>query len=437
MNHEARALSALFINKDMPSIMSENLGSLIVTHKDIWDFTYKYYQTNKQVPPVSIVLEKFSDFDFNEKLEGATKFYIDALREARARAEFERMVTGALKTMDGGHAAMAEILSHFSRRTAEIQRVTGTSRSLDVRDIEAADEHYEKVRELAALHNGQPGIMSGFDYIDEHYPTGFAPGHFIVLMGYSGLGKTWFGIKLMINAWLQGYKPMIINLEMSPEELRDRIYFLISEYTMDDLVRADIDPSDFKRWGREFMEDKQPFYLVGNEGFGAFTTDMVQSKIEQFKPDIVLCDYLQLFSDAAMSTAEIPRAKNTAREFKNVAMATQIPVIVITAVTGKDKKDRVNVPDIAQVAWSSEIEYAANLAFAVHTDRDPITQKSKNTHIVCRKSRHGSLWAFEVKMDLDKGTITPIEPDADLMWNTDEDDGTFDFLKQKPEEANA
>lgn len=428
LNHEARVISALLKNQDMVSVMSYNIGSMVVSHKDIWEFIYHYYQNNKAVPPVAIVEEEYPDFEYQDDLPGSTKHYVESLREARAKAELERMMAGAAKALASGSAKAEDLLAHFNKRVSEIQRQTGTTRALDVRNVENATEHYDKVRELSRLHNGQPGIMTGFKYMDEHYPTGFAPGHFIVAMGYSGLGKTWFCIKLAINAWLQGYTPLIINLEMSPEELRDRIYFLISSYTMDDLVRAEIDPDDFKRWAKEFMEEKPPFHLVGNEGFGDFTTDMVMSKIEQYKPDMVLCDYLQLFSDRARSTSEIEKAKRTAREFKQLAMAAQIPVLVITAVTGKDKKDRVNPPDIAQVAWSSEIEYAANLAFAIHTHRNPETQQALHTEIVCRKNRHGSLFSFMVKMDLDVGTITEIEEAEQLQFMDDGSDDPFAFV---------
>ena len=421
LNNEARVLSALLKNKDMMSVMSEGLGSMIVSHKDIWEFIYRYYSNHKEVPPANLVCEEYPDFEYNENIEGATKHFVGALRESRTRAELELMMTGAAKALASGDAKASDLLNHFSKRIAEVQRHTGSSRAIDIRDMNDAGDHYDRVRELSRLHDGQPGIRTGFKYWDENYPTGFAKGHFGVVMGYSGHAKTWVSIYMMVQAWLQGYSPMIINLEMTPEELRDRIYFFISEYSMDDLVKANMDPDDFMVWARDFMEGKVEFHLIGAEGFGDFTTDMIMAKIEQYKPDIILCDYLQLFSDRARSGSEIEKAKRTAREFKQIAQAAEIPVVVITAVTGKDKKDRINPPEIAQVAWSSEIEYAANIAVAVHTHRDA-QSKPINTEIVCRKNRHGPLFSFLVNVDLEKGTITEIEPEEQLGFLDNEKD---------------
>lgn len=422
MNHESRALTALLNNKDMMSALAENAGDLFVSHKDIWDFTYDYYRINKEVPPPKIIGREFEDFEYDPEQEGSTKYYLQQLREIRNKQALESIIAGAAAALAEGKGTPTKILDHLTKRLADTRRNAGLSRSVDVRDIDDAAREFDRRRELALLHNGQVGIPTGFKEIDDNYMTGFAPGHFVVMLGYSGLGKTWFAIKIAINAWLNGYKPLMICLEMTPEELRDRIYFLISHYNMDDLVKAEIDPGDFERWAKAFMADKVEFSLVGNEGFGAFTTDMVAGKLEQYKPDLVICDYLQLFSDRAMSTQEVSRAKNTAREFKEIAMVTQIPVIVISAVTGKDKKDRLAPPSIAQVAWSSEIEYAANLALAVHTHRDPITQKNKETQIVCLKNRHGGLFSFNVKMDFEDGTIEEIPVEEQLAWVADDND---------------
>lgn len=408
MNHEIRVLSALLKNNDMPSVMGDNLPALLTAYGDTYGFIQKYYETNKSLPPVSIVKEEFPDFQYMDKIEGATKHYVEALREHQVGLSVQEMLQAALKTVMNKDQKASAVVQRLNSRLSEISRSTGIARSVDVRDTAAAEIHYDQVREMARLHGGKPGISTGFDYIDDHYPTGMAPGHFIVLMGYSGLGKTWFAIKLAINAWEQGFNVLMINLEMTPEELRDRIYFLISHYSMDELVKADIDPDQFRRWAVDYMEGKSQFNIIGTEG-GDFTTAMVQQKIEQFKPDFVVCDYMQLFWDRNMSIQDTARAKNASSEFKAVAMNTKVPILMICAVTGKDKKDRVNPPDIAQLAWSSQMEYDANLCFAVHTHRNPITHKAESTEIVCRKNRHGPLFSFRVYMDLDIGTIEPME----------------------------
>ena len=433
-NHEARVISALLKNHDMPSVMGDNLPALMDSHADIYDFIQHYYETNKSVPPVSVVKEEFPDFDYLEKIEGATKHYVESLREQQVSVAVHEMLAGALKSVSTGDHKPSMIVNRLSQRLSQLSRETGITQTVDVRDTEAAAQHYDNVREQSKLHGGRPGISTGFDAIDNVYPTGMAPGHFIVLMGYSGLGKTWYAIKIAINAWEQGFNVLMVNLEMTPEELRDRIFFLISQYSMDDLVTADIDPESFRNWSNDYMKGKSRFDIIGTQG-GDFTTAMVQQKIEQFKPDLVVCDYMQLFWDRNMSIQDTARAKNASSEFKHVAMTCKVPILMICAVTGKDKKDRVNPPEIAQLAWSSQIEYDANLCFAVHTNKNPITQKAESTEIVGRKNRHGPLFSFRVDMDLEKGVIKELE-EADQVKFLDLEDEQLADIFDKDESAS-
>jgi replicative DNA helicase len=99
--------------------------------------------------------------------------------------------------------------------------------TLDVTDLESAEKHFKSVKERSAAMGGSPGILTGFDAIDKAYPTGMAPGHLIVAIGWPGRGKTWFTSYLACKAWEQGFKPMIVSLEMSPENMRDRIYTML------------------------------------------------------------------------------------------------------------------------------------------------------------------------------------------------------------------
>lgn len=412
----------------MIAILGEPVESMMPTYGDMWAFIKSYYQKNREIPPVSVINDMFGDkWGYEPDIEGATKHHIEVLRAYTLKNNSYELLSAARDDLKDGKFSPHKIVERVARRLSEIQREMGISRVVDIRDVDDALEHYGVVRQRAEANDGQPGIPFGFRYMDENYPTGMAPGNLGVILGYSGKGKTWFTIKLLVNAWLKGNDVMFINLEMSPEQLRDRVYFLISQYTMTDFARADIDFDNFRQWGQEFMKNKPDFKIVGNDTFGDFSVDMIHAKIEQYKPGIVGLDYLGLFTDRGHSENETVRMKNLSRQLKQLAMTCQIPILAIAAVTGKDKKDRLNPPEIAQVAWSSGIEYDADFAIAVHTHIDPKTQKALKTEIVSRKNRIGENYAFFVKMDLSIGTIEEMDDEEQMAALLDDDD-SMSFL---------
>ena len=70
--------------------------------------------------------------------------------------------------------------------------------------------------------------------------------------------------KLAVNAWQQGFKPMIVSLEMSPETMRDRLYTIMGEGTFrnSDLARGNVNSDDFRSWSKRNFEDKNGFIIV-------------------------------------------------------------------------------------------------------------------------------------------------------------------------------
>jgi replicative DNA helicase len=147
---------------------------------------------------------------------------------------------------------------------------------------------------------------------------------------------------------------MIVSLEMSPENMRDRIYTMLGSgiFRASDFSRGSVNLDDFNHWANKKFVDKRGFILVSNEGMGDVTPQTVQGKIDQHRPDLVILDYHQLFNDTKKSNSEVERNRNISREFKLLAVRNNIPVIDITAATADDVSDHNNPPMLNQVAWS-------------------------------------------------------------------------------------
>jgi replicative DNA helicase len=167
-----------------------------------------------------------------------------------------------------------------------------------------------------------------------------------------------------------------------------------------DFAKGDVNVDSFNSWGKNKFADKNGFILVSNEGMGDVNANTVQAKIDQHKPDLVILDYHQLFTDNKRSNGATERNMNISREFKMLAMTNNIPVIDITAATMDDVSDQEGPPTLSQVAWSKAIEYDADMAIAIH--RYPDTNLIE---VVSRKNRHGSDFAFYLDWEINRGII--------------------------------
>jgi len=402
MNTESAVITAVCHNKDIATVLAENIDEVFTSHRDVWEGLKSYYLKFKAVPDVSVLTEKFKDFE-PTKVKGETAYYLDQLKNEYLASRIRNLLlsSGAsLKT-----EASSRVILEMQKELNTLGKLTASVRDVDLTDFKLAEQHFEAVRNRSDAMGGSPGIMTGFKAIDYAYPTGMAPGHLIVMIGWPGRGKTWFSSYLACKAWEQGFKPMIISLEMTPENMRDRIYTMMGSglFKASDFSRGNIDIEQFDDWGTKKFNNKNQFILVSNEGTGQVTPNTVQAKIDQHKPDIVILDYHQLFNDSSGAKSEVERNRNISRDFKLLAVRNNIPIIDITAATMDDVSDQDDPPLLSQVAWSKAIEYDADMAIAVHKQPD-----SNVMEIVSRKNRHGTEFGFYLDWDLNRGIITEL-----------------------------
>jgi replicative DNA helicase/sulfur relay (sulfurtransferase) DsrC/TusE family protein len=394
-NVESKVLSAVLEDKQIHVLLQANVDNLLKTHNDIWQFIRNYFEANSVVPPVSLVIEKFRDFHPVEGV-GATKHHLDELQTEYLNDSLKDILRTAASDVQSGNGN--EALNGLITKTSELKKNTSAIRDIDATDLDSAVAYFEQVKKQQEL--GIIGIKTGLPGFDNYLPAGIMPGQLGVFLAYPGIGKSWLALYFAVQAWKQGKTPMIISLEMSETEVRNRVYTIMGEglWSHRKISNGEIEIDMLKKWHADKLAGKPEFHIISNDNGGEITPSVLRGKIDQYKPDFVIVDYLQLMSPNQKSENETVRMKNLSRELKLMAIGEEIPLIAISSATPDDVNDLSSVPTLGQTSWSRQIAYDADWVMALG--------RATNSDIIeCafRKNRNGFMGEFLVQADFDRG----------------------------------
>ena len=394
-NTEAKVISAVLEDKQIHVLLQANVENLLRTHNDIWNFIRRYSETNGTVPPVSLVVEKFRDFEPVKEI-GATKHHLEELQAEYLSDSLKDILRNAASEIQSGSGTQA--LEQLITKTSELKKNTSAIRDIDATDIESAIAYYENVQKQKEL--GHVGIKTGLPGFDNYLPAGIMPGQLGVFLAYPGIGKSWLALYFAVQAWKQGRVPLIVSLEMSETEVRNRVYTIMGEglWSHRKLSNGEVELDMLKKWHAKDLANRPEFHIISNDSGGEINPSILRGKIDQYKPDFVIVDYLQLMSPNQRSENETVRMKNLSRELKLMAISEEVPIIAISSATPDDVTDLSGVPTLGQTAWSRQIAYDADWVMALG--------RATNSDIIeCafRKNRNGFMGEFLVQVDFDKG----------------------------------
>lgn len=337
------------------------------------------------------LLRGLMDTDGGVQTGRRAKFYNGSLQLAQDVAELVRSLGGVAK------------IDKVNRRDKSVPEYTVT--------IWTPMNPFNLERK-AAEYNPKPWFKA-FESIEQIDDTEMmcisvdADDRLYVVQDYTVTHNSWFGTYLACQAWSAGYKPMIVSLEMTAEEVRDRVYTLMGSgmFPASDLQRGNIDLDGFSEWGKDTLADRQKFIIIDSEGQEDVTPRTVQGKIDKHNPDLVILDYQQLFSDNKGGGTETTRNTNISRDFKRMAMTNKIPIVNLSQATQQNPNDVQDPPMIEQVAWAKSIKNDSDLAVAVHMHPAQNLTDPRMVEIVGRKNRHGPLFSFYLNWDVNNGVV--------------------------------
>jgi len=394
-NTESKVISAVLEDKQVHVLLQANVDGIMRTHGDIWQFVRNYYEQNGIAPPSSLVVEKFRDFSPVDGV-GATKHHLEELQAEYLNDSLKDILREAATDVQIGKGG--EVLESLIAKTSELKKNTSAIRDIDATDIDAAVAYFKQLKEQQEA--GAIGIKTGLPGFDNYLPSGIMPGQLGVFLAYPGIGKSWLSLYFAVQAWKQGRSPMIVSLEMSETEVRNRTFAIMGEgvWSHRKLSNGEVDVDDLKRWHTNKIAGKPEFKIISNDTGGDITPSVLRGKIDQYKPDFVIVDYLQLMSPNQKSDNETVRMKNLSRELKLMAIAEEVPIIAISSATPDDVTKLETVPTLGQTAWSRQIAYDADWVLALGRGSN-----SDVIECVFRKNRNGFMGEFMVQVDFDKG----------------------------------
>jgi replicative DNA helicase len=394
-NTESKLITAVLQDKQIHVLLQANVDNLLRTHGDIWNFIRLYFENNKSLPPAELVTEKFRDFSPIENV-GATKHHLEELQGEYLNDSLKDILRSAATNVQNNQGNIA--LNDLITQTSELKKNTSAIRDIDVTDLESAIAYFENLKIQQAA--GHVGIKTNLPGFDNYLPSGIMPGQLGVFLAYPGIGKSWLALYFAVQAWKQGKTPLIISLEMSETEVRNRIFAIMGEglWSHRKLSNGEVEIDMLKKWHANKVAGRPEFHIISNDSGGEVTLSVIRGKIDQYRPDFVVVDYLQLMSPNQKADSETVRMKNLSRELKLMSIGEEVPIIAISSATPDDVKDLSSPPTLGQTAWSRQIAYDADWVMALGraTNSDII-------ECVFRKNRNGFMGDFLVQVDFDKG----------------------------------
>jgi replicative DNA helicase len=256
----------------------------------------------------------------------------------------------------------------------------------------------EQIEALEELGSDLTGLSTGFVDLDKKL-AGLQPANLVVIAGRPGMGKSSLALNIATNAASTGKPIAIFSLEMSKEEIVQRILSSVGKVDSMKFRSGQLGPLWQKVVDAAGKMYKAPIYIDDSP---VVTVTDIRAKARRLKRrrglSLVVVDYLQLMQASTRENRQQEISEIT-RNLKNLARELEVPIIAVSQLNRSLEAREDKRPRLSDLRESGSIEQDADVVMFIyrHEYYHPEEQEKRGiAEVIIAKHRAGSTGPIEM-----------------------------------------
>lgn len=240
-------------------------------------------------------------------------------------------------------------------------------------------------------------LQIGFSGLDDK--LGLKWWDMVILAARPSMWKTALSLNIAQNVWFQGKNVAIFSLEMSKEQLTDRMIASAMEINSWKLAKWELEDHEFAKIGEAMeMLSWSNIYIDDTAGWNLWD---LKSKCRRLQMeswiDLIIIDYLQLMTNGN-SMNRVQEVSEISRWIKELARELNVPIIALSQLSRTLESRPDKRPIMSDLRESGSIEQDADIIMMLYREEyyDEFTDRKGITDILIRKNRNWPIWNTEL-----------------------------------------
>ncbi len=247
---------------------------------------------------------------------------------------------------------------------------------------------FDRLDELQKSNGKMRGVPTGFKDLDAKL-AGLQDSNLIIFAARPGQGKTSFILNVAQHVAVKAKMPVgIFSLEMSQEEIVDRL--LVSQADIDawKLKTGRLDEKDFDRLSQAMGElAEAPLYIDDTPGLSLAE---IRTKARRLQMEhglrLIMLDYIQLVKGRQIEN-RVQEVAEISQGLKNLARELKVPVFALSQLSRSIEARGTRKPQLSDLRDSGAIEQDADVVMFIYRE-DP--ENFEDVTLDIQKHRNGS-----------------------------------------------